>query len=147
MPDFEFRDLRPQDFAFCWPIYRDAMRPLVLEYMAWNDTAQRDAVKAVLADVGASILVDGGSDAGWLHVTESRHLIHLGDLYLAPEARNKGLGTRFLKWMSERARRKHKDLTLEVMKNNRARFLYHRLGFGTVATEAYKFTLKLDAGG
>jgi ribosomal protein S18 acetylase RimI-like enzyme len=145
MRDFDFRPVDRPDVPFCWTIYRDAMRPLVEEWMPWDEKAQRSAIDDVLSSAGASILIAGEADAGWLHVSETRHRIHLGDLYLLPEARNKGLGTRFLGWMSERARRKKKDFTLDVMKNNRARFLYWRLGFGTVADLPYKFTLQLDA--
>ena len=86
-------------------------------------------VEEALGEEGASILVVDKSDAGWLYVTETRFEIHLGHLYLEADRRGQKLGTRFLQWMIERAQRKDKALTLEVMTNNRARALYERLGF------------------
>ena len=59
------------------------------------------------------------------------------------EMRNRGLGTAFLTWMSDRSRRKNKDFTLEVMKNNPARALYERLGFRPVGSSARTITLQL----
>jgi GNAT superfamily N-acetyltransferase len=126
MADFEFRRVRPADFAYCWPIYSEAMAPLVT---GWNAGAQRLMVEQVLGEEGASILVVDKSDTGWLHVTETRFDIHLGHLYLEADRRGQGLGTRLLQWMIDRARRKAKTFTLDVVANNRAHALYERLGF------------------
>ena len=143
MADFEFRRIRPGDVAYCWPIYSEAMVPLV---SGWNEAAQRAMVERALGEEGASIMVVDKSDAGWLHVSETRFDIHLGHLYLAPPARNRGLGTKFLRWMGERATRKEKNFTLEVLKNNRARGLYERLGFRIIETSPLKFTMQFNSG-
>jgi GNAT superfamily N-acetyltransferase len=133
MADFEFRRVRPSDSAYCWPIYSEAMAPLVT---GWNETAQRRLVELALGEEGASIMVVDKSDAGWLHVSETRFDIHLGHLYLEADRRNQGLGTRFLQWMTERAQRKAKLFTLDVTANNRARALYERLGFVAIGKSA-----------
>ncbi len=144
MPDFEFRRVLPQDIPFCWSIYREAMKPLTAELMQWSEEAQRRGIEAALGDEDASILVSGNADAGWLHVVETRRDIHLGHLYLAPEHRNRGLGTSFLRWMGERAKRKDKSFTLEVLKNNRARGLYERLGFRIIESSPLKHTMQFS---
>jgi GNAT superfamily N-acetyltransferase len=133
MADFEFRRTRPGDVAYCWPIYSEAMIPLV---SGWNEAAQRGMVERALGEEGASIMVVDRSDAGWLHVSETRFDIHLGHLYLEADRRNQGLGTRFLLWMTERAQRKAKTFTLDVTMNNRARALYERLGFVPIGKPA-----------
>ena len=142
MPDFEFRRVRPGDFAYCWPIYSEAMAPLT---RGWNEAAQRHAIEQALGEEGASILVVEDSDCGWLHVTETRFDIHLGHLYLESARRNHGLGTRFLHWMSDRARRKAKDLTLDVLAGNRARALYERMGFVKTGASGDKLRMQLGA--
>jgi ribosomal protein S18 acetylase RimI-like enzyme len=142
--EFGFRRVTPQDFAFCWSTYREAMKPLTMELMQWDEASQQRGIEEALGDEDASILVAGDSDAGWLHVTETRRNIHLGHLYLAPQHRNRGLGTKFLRWMAERATRKDKTFTLEVLKNNRARGLYERLGFRTIETSPLKFTMQFN---
>lgn len=139
---FDLRAAGSSDFAFCWPIYRDAMQPLAEALTEWREPDQRRMVELALADAGSSILRAEGADAGWLQVGETRHVIELKQLYLLPQVRNKGLGTSFLKWMQERADRKRKDLTLEVMTNNPARRLYERLGFKAVGTSANKVTMR-----
>jgi GNAT superfamily N-acetyltransferase len=142
MADFEFRRVRPGDPAYCWPIYSEAMAPLMT---GWDEAAQRRMVEQALAEEGASIMVVDKSDAGWLHVSETRFDIHLGHLYLEADRRNQGLGTRFLQWMTDRARRKAKTFTLDVMANNRARALYERLGFVAAGTSAGKIRMQQRA--
>ncbi len=139
---FELRAAAAQDFAFCWPIYRDALQPLTQELGEWREPAERRIVELALADAGASILQAEGADAGWLHVEETRHLVQLRQLYLLPTMRNRGLGTSFLGWMKERSVRKRKDLTLDVMANNPARRLYERLGFKPLTTAGNKLTMR-----
>jgi ribosomal protein S18 acetylase RimI-like enzyme len=144
MLEFSFRRVAPQDFAFCWTTYREAMKPLTVELMQWDEASQQRGIKEALGDDDASILVAGDADAGWLHVIETRRNIHLGHLYLAPHQRNRGLGTKFLRWMGERAKRKDKNFTLEVLKNNRARGLYERLGFRIIETSPLKYTMQFN---
>ena len=57
MLDFSFRRVAPQDFAFCWSTYREAMKPLTAELMQWDDASQQRGIEEALGDEGASILV------------------------------------------------------------------------------------------
>lgn len=144
MIPFEFRPVAAPDLAFCWPIYREAMEPLETALGSWNDAARRREIEATLAEDGASILTADDADAGWLHVTETRHVIHLTHLYLRPDLRNRGLGSSFLKWMIDRARHKGKEFTLEVLSNSPARGLYERFGFGVTSTGRRTLGMKLN---
>ncbi|HZQ01243.1 MAG TPA: GNAT family N-acetyltransferase [Reyranella sp.] len=144
MPDFEFRrTVAARDLAYCWPIYRDAMQPLIAELQSWNEAAERKFIEEIVADENSSLIVTAGEAAGWLHVDETRYEIFLSHLYLEPAARNRGLGTRFMRWMADRARRKRKAFTLEVLKNNRALVLCERLGFRTIGTSPFKLKMRL----
>ena len=61
---FELRAAGAPDFAFCWPIYRDAMQLLTQELGEWREPAQQRVVELALGDAGASILQAEGADAG-----------------------------------------------------------------------------------
>jgi ribosomal protein S18 acetylase RimI-like enzyme len=139
---FELRPATRSDLDFCWPIYRDSMKPLTEAVGPWNEASQRKLIADAVADAGTSILRQHEDDAGWLQVEETRHVVHLQQLFLVPAVRNRGLGTSFLTWMKERAERKRKDLTLEVMTNNPARRLYERLGFKAISTASNKITMR-----
>lgn len=139
---FELRPSAKSDLAFCWPIYRDAMKPLTEEVGQWNEPAQQKIVEQAVGDAGTSIMRSDKADVGWLQVEETRHMVMLKQIFVLPTMRNRGLGTSFLNWMKERADRKRKDLTLDVMNNNPARHLYDRLGFKIVTTAGNKITMR-----
>ncbi|MBM3646835.1 MAG: GNAT family N-acetyltransferase [Alphaproteobacteria bacterium] len=139
---FDLRSAAAADLGFCWPIYRDAMKPLAETGLEWNEPAQHKIVEQAVADAGTSILRQQGADVGWVQVGETGHVVQLKQLFVLPEVRNRGLGTSFIEWMKERADRKRKDLTLEVMSNNPARRLYERLGFKAVTTSGGKITMR-----
>jgi len=146
MPLVHFRPIRTADRAYCWNIYRQAMEPLAFALGLWNEAAQKSFIEQALADPDASILVENKSDAGWLSISESRHDIHIDHLYIEADRRGQGLGTHFLEWMSERARRKHKTLTLDVMaNNNRARKLYERMGFANQGVDGHRIRMRLTS--
>lgn len=145
MPAFEFRRIGTADHDYCWSLYRDCMQPLALELAVWNEARQHRAVEEALREEGASILMNQDSDLGWLHVVETRYDIHLGHLYLAPERRGQGLGTGFLGWMGERARRKGKQLSLDLMRNSPARRLGERLGYRVSRTAGVMLKMELGA--
>jgi GNAT superfamily N-acetyltransferase len=134
-PAFELRPARKADLDFCWPIYRDTLQPLMAAPTDWREPEQRRVVERALADAGSSILRSQGADAGWLHVEENSQVIQLKQLLVLTALRNRGLGTSFLNWMKERADRKRKDLTVEVMATSPARRLLERLDFKAVPTQ------------
>jgi GNAT superfamily N-acetyltransferase len=139
---FDLRPAAKADFAFCWPIYRDAVQPLTQPPLDWREPDQQRIVERALAHAGSSILRSEGSDAGWLHVEETGQIIQLKQFVLVPAMRNRGLGTSFLDWMKERADRKRKDLNAELMTNSPARRLLERLGFKAVVTTDNKVTMR-----
>ena len=137
---FELRPAAKADFNFCWPIYRDALQPLMAA--DWKEPDQRRLVERALADAGSSVLRSDKADAGWLHMTENSQIILLKQLHLLPALRNRGLGTSFIDWMKERADRKRKDLNAELMSNSPARKLLERLGFKPVTTSGSTLTMR-----
>jgi len=118
------------------------MKPLTEAVSQWNETAQQKIVEQAVGDAGTSIMRSDKADVGWLQVEETRYAVTLKQIFLLPTSRNLGLGTSFLKWMQERADRKRKDLSLDVLNNNPARHLYERLGFRIITTAGTKITMR-----
>jgi GNAT superfamily N-acetyltransferase len=143
MPSFELRPAAKADFAFCWPIYRDTLRPLMEAAPAeWREADHQRLVERAMADPGSSILRSDKADAGWLHMTENGQIILLKQFFLLSAMRNRGLGTGFIDWMKGRADRKRKDLNVELMSNSPARRLLERLGFKPVNTSGPTLTMR-----
>jgi ribosomal protein S18 acetylase RimI-like enzyme len=141
-PHFELRPATGNDLQFCWSLYRDLMMPLTVELLEWNESGQRRVVEQAVLNTGTSVIVVDGSDVGWLEIVETPHEIYLAQLYVTSRMQNRGIGTAFTRRLFDRAREEAKVVTLDVMKNNRVRTLYERLGFRVVSSSAYKLKMQ-----
>ena len=70
--------------------------------------------------------------AGRLFLWETDNEIRIVDIALLPEFSGKGIGKKILTGIIEAARKKHKAITLHVLRDNPAIRLYESLGFRTV---------------
>jgi ribosomal protein S18 acetylase RimI-like enzyme len=143
-PRFRLRPAGPPDLERAWTIYAEAMRPLAEALMPWTEPAQRRVVEAALAEGAEVIEMDGleGRMAGWLQVRRMPEGLFLAHLYLAPEARGRGIGSALLRALLGRACREGGIVALEAMTNNPARALYRRLGF--VETGALRHKVRME---
>jgi ribosomal protein S18 acetylase RimI-like enzyme len=139
---FELRPASSDDFPFCWSLYRDSMKPLTIELLEWNEAGQKRLIKRSLTESGTSIIVYNGAAIGWLQIRETINENYLGQLYITPSMQNRGIGTAIVRQLCNYGSRTGKVIILEVMKNNRARLLYERLGFATIGSTKYKFTMR-----
>jgi ribosomal protein S18 acetylase RimI-like enzyme len=140
---FQLRPACGGDLLFAWSLYKDLMKSLTVELLGrWNEEGQKRVVELALAQKGTSIIVIDAFDVGWLQVSESSDFVYLGQLYLAPEMQNRGIGTAIVTELREKAQHARKALTLDVMKNNRARLFYERLGFQVVGETEHKLKMR-----
>jgi ribosomal protein S18 acetylase RimI-like enzyme len=74
-----------------------------------------------------------GTRVGMLQLLESRDAVEVGEIQIAPEHQNKGIGTLLMRDIVARAHAERKRVVLSTgLKNWRALQLYRRLGFRQV---------------
>jgi ribosomal protein S18 acetylase RimI-like enzyme len=140
---FQVRPVRTDDFQFIWSLYQDLMKRLTEQLLGkWNETGQKHVVELALTHRGTWIITKDESNIGWVQVVESADTIYLGQLYVTPSSQNRGIGTTILRELTDKARREGKTLTLDVMKNNRSRALYERLGFRVIGQSEHKLKMQ-----
>lgn len=144
--NFELRPAKDEDFEFAWSLYRELTKPLAEELLEWNDVRQAAVVKEALRLNGTSIIVVNGANAGWLQVRERPTEIYLGQLYITAEMQNHGIGTSLIRDICDRAQIEKKPLTLDVMKNSRARRFYEKLEFCVTGESEYKLEMRWQQG-
>lgn len=128
----------PQDEAFLFELYAST-RQEELDTWGWPPemrnaflTLQFKASQGyhqAFPDAEFQIVLLDGVNAGRLVINRTREEIRLVDLALLPEHRNAGVGTALLQRLFGEAAAARRPLRLEVLKTNRARRLYQRLGF------------------
>jgi len=130
--DVHLRPATEADVDFVLHVQREAMRPHAERaYGAWDEAAR--LARFDRATVPAHEIVEiGGEPVGCQWVRRHPDALELVRLYLLPAFQGRGIGTRLVTELGERARRLGLPLRLRVMRVNRAQDLYRRLGFQVV---------------
>jgi ribosomal protein S18 acetylase RimI-like enzyme len=126
---FSFRPARAEDYNFALALYLESTKPLLISLARWDEEQafSRFADGFTLQQI--RVLSVDGVDIGWIQVSETPEEIRLDQLHLIKEARNQGIGTFLIRELQNRADGSDRALTLNVIRGNRARQLYERLGF------------------
>lgn len=140
-----FRPARPDDYDFATELYLGSAKPLLTALGLWDaDRIIARFRQAYNIEQTRVIRLDG-SDIGWMQVSESAERLHLHQLHIVPQFQNRGIGTRLIRAIQGRARRKGCPALLNVIRGNRALALYRRLGFRVVGGDGEKLHMRWDA--
>ena len=142
-------NLRPEteeDGEFLARLYRDARRMEVAQwgwppeqqalFLAMQFEAQRRAFRQISPDAVGQIVCIADADAGRILVAEETTGMHLIDIALLEEYRNRGVGTALLSGLQRKCELRKIALRLQVLAVNPARRLYRRLGFEEVGGDS-----------
>jgi ribosomal protein S18 acetylase RimI-like enzyme len=73
-------------------------------------------------------------DKGWVIV----------QLQISPDYQGKGIGSKIISDIIDRAASDGCDVTLEVLKENPAKILYQRLGFETISQDNHEYKMRIQ---
>lgn len=133
------RPVRPEDVDFLRDAYATT-RSLEMEMVPWGEeqkaafihsqfTAQQEHYAAYYPCAAHDILLKEGHPIGQRHINRDAEAIHIIDLILMPEYRNRGIGTRILQDLLNEARETQRTVRVHVETFNPALRLCQRLGF------------------
>jgi GNAT superfamily N-acetyltransferase len=124
------------DKPFLWEANRQAYRDVVVrQWGHWDDESQERDFNEKWESADFELVELAGEPVGAIWTTDEGEFLRLREVFLLPEHQGKGIGTQLVKQELARARRESKPLRLRVLRENRARVLYERLGF-TVSSDA-----------
>jgi ribosomal protein S18 acetylase RimI-like enzyme len=143
--EFSLRAATPGDEPFLFDLYQASRAP-ELKAVGWTEeqisdfcqmqyrilTTQHAKTYAGAID---EIVQRGDRRIGRLKVLESDERLLLVDIALMPEFRGRGIGTKLLEQLTNRACTTRKPVVLHALITSPARRLYERMGFQTVASE------------
>ena len=106
---------------------------------------QQDHIDRVLFCFdNAQLIFLNGQRIGLLKVVEDAERIELVQIQLEPAHQGKGIGQEVLNSIIEKSLREGKPLSLSVLKGNRARKLYERLGFKKVKETDFSLLMEMN---
>jgi ribosomal protein S18 acetylase RimI-like enzyme len=149
-----FRPIRPDDEEFLYRVYAGT-RADEMALVDWSDEqkeafirmqfhAQRVAYQDSYADAEFLIISSNEHPVGRLYILRQETNIHIIDIALLPESRNRGIGSAILKDILADGARTGKPVTIHVEMFNPALRLYHRLGFKKTGEHGVYYFMKWE---
>jgi ribosomal protein S18 acetylase RimI-like enzyme len=127
--ELRLRPARLGDYAFALSLYLEGAELHLSKIGQWNRARIVSKFRQGYKLAPAQVICVGEKRIGWIQVADFVDHMHLRQIHLVREARGKGIGTRLMRELLQRADALGKFVTLDVMHGNPARFLYLRLGF------------------
>lgn len=118
------------------------MKHLVEAYFDWNEEQQESLSRASFHPHRAWIVLRDSQDIGFLQINDTPSHVELEKLYILPKFHNIGIGTTIVNALIQHAEKTSKVLNLGVLKNNRAKGLYEKLGFTICGETHYKYMMQ-----
>ena len=134
------------DLDFLWQLHVLTMRDYAGQTWGWDHVWQEQRFRDTFDPSRFEILELGGQAIGSLSVVEEQDHVFLRVIQLHPDWQNRGLGTRLISQVLERAREKNQPARLQVLKVNPARALYERCGFAVTGETDTHFLMEHPAG-
>jgi ribosomal protein S18 acetylase RimI-like enzyme len=88
------------------------------------------------------VILSNSEPAGRLIISTEHNDLHLIDIAILTDFRNRGIGTKILEWLFEQSRQTKLPIRFYVEKINPAMRLYERLGFRVVADVTSHFQMQ-----
>jgi ribosomal protein S18 acetylase RimI-like enzyme len=136
------RPVRPEDEQFLRRVYAST-REAELAAINWTEEQKTDFIRFQFhaqtthylqhfPDASHDVILVDDEPAGRLYVDRPAEGIHVVDIALLPEFRNRGVGGSLLREILAEAERSKRAVTIHVERSNPAQRLYARLGFVVV---------------
>jgi ribosomal protein S18 acetylase RimI-like enzyme len=138
---YALRPATPDDYEWVRRLHHTVLRAAVEDMWGWDEAFQDDFFARFFQPSKVQVIRVEGRDAGILSVERRDEHILLSNIWLAPDFQGKGVGTRVVVDLQAQAGAAHLPLVLEVLRTNRARELYERLGFGVYEETATRFRI------
>lgn len=125
----ELRPARDDDFEFIHTLRRATFKTYVDELWGWDDDDQRERLRQHYTSLDRQIILLDGQPVGELAVERRDGELVLNMITISPAYQGQGIGSALVRRLMDEAAGKDVPVTLRVLKNNPARFLYERFGF------------------
>jgi ribosomal protein S18 acetylase RimI-like enzyme len=137
----QLRPARAADVDFLYRLHQAAMQNYVSQTWGWDEAWQQQHFYQHFEPSVCQIIVAEGHDVGVLSVARHAEVVYLRNIAVLPTYQGRGIGTHLITALLDEAHSGGKRLVLQVLKVNRARHLYARLGFTLTGETATHYVM------
>jgi ribosomal protein S18 acetylase RimI-like enzyme len=128
--NINLRFATPEDKDFCRLVHHSAYRDVIVrQFGQWNEALQDSFFEREWNSLALQIVEIDGQSIGCFCSEEHTDHLSIMEINLLPQYQRQGIGTQLLVQQLDEARRLKLPVRLQVLRENRARELYERLGF------------------
>ena len=142
VPTYTLRPATDNDYAFLETLHTATMRDVVTQVWGWDAAIQEALFRRSFEPSRRQIVVVDEIDAGVFAIEKRDDAWFLANIEIAPAHQSRGLGAHLIRAIRAEARAAGLPVTLQVLKVNRARLLYERLGFVTTGSTETHFLMR-----
>ncbi len=137
------RPATESDKAFVRAVGELAFEDVVArQFGAWDEKLQEHNFNHKWERASFEVIGRSGEPIGAIWTTINEDHVRLHDVFLLPKSQGQGVGQQLLRQELAKARRLGKPLRLRVLRENRARALYERLGFAICGATETQFWME-----
>jgi len=142
MRPFSLRPVTAEDYEFLLDLQLTTMRECVEATWGWIEEDQRNRFRERFAPGNGQVIVFDGKDVGFVLVEEKGDELFLAEIQIAHDMQDRGIGSAVVRDLIEKAMGMNLLLVLTVLRANRAKKLYDRLGFQVVNEDDEGFYMR-----
>jgi ribosomal protein S18 acetylase RimI-like enzyme len=128
---YTLRQATASDYSLIYQLHIEAMRDVVTRQYGWNEAIVSAMFREWFDPTMIRLILVDDQPAGFLAVRYDLLEVDLSNIEIAPAYQGRGLGTAAVRAVLDDAQKRGQPVRLSVLKINRARRLYERLGFAT----------------
>ena len=139
-----FRPAVEADYPQLWQLHRAAMYDSVAATWPWDETWQEARFRMQWHPERITLIERGDSCLGMIVLDEGPNRLQVTNFAIAPAHQSQGIGTAIMSAILADARSRGMPVALTVLKANRARSFYERLGFAVVGETATHLAMLVE---
>ena len=122
-----FKDATMKDYNFCHDLAKENMLDLVVKHWgSWNS----EIYKKSFDPSRTKLIIYNNKKIGFFRTKTENNILYIEDLQLLPSIKGKGLGTKTVKLIEDKAKKNNiKIIQLSVFKDNLAFNFYKKLDY------------------
>ncbi len=142
MDQLSFQQATKSDRTAIFDLYCQVMKGFIIEIWGWDEEWQENDFIKHFCPGNITVVWEENKAIGYSQIEDQGDQLYIRMLLLLPSHRSKGIGSRLLNAVIEKAKAQSKNIALQVFKvNEQAKMFYEYHGFQIQGETPYSFIM------